>query len=368
MQFFKNRTVLGVMCIAAALLICFGITPLFNKSLANKAEIVRVVKQIKSGEKITADMVKTVEVGSFNLPENVARNPYAVIGKYAVADFVEGDYILTSKVEVEPAAENAYLYHLDGKKQAISISVKAFANGFSGKLKSGDIVSVIAPGYKKQGTTEILPELKYMEVIAVTASSGNDANTEAQEEGEEKELPGTVTLLAAPEQSKLLAELEAEGKIHLSLVYRGERENAEKLLDVLHDPTDGKKPRSYRKCAQKDYLKYVRCRKHTAKMTRKAISKQLNYLKRDLTAGEERNKVQDYQDECERVEVERKFSLGKRKCGKGLVTAKLEDTAAHVVALSILLLNLRKIQYAFLQFPDWLLGFLQPCEKLRVVQ
>ncbi len=52
----------------------------------------------------------------------------------------------------------------------------------------------------------------------------------------------------------------------------------------------------------------------------------------------------------------------------GLVTAKLEDTAAHVVALSILLLNLRKIQYAFLQFLDWLLGFLQPREKLKVVQ
>ena len=82
----------------------------------------------------------------------------------------------------------------------------------------------------------------------------------------------------------------------------------------------------------------------------------------------DRNKVQDYQDECERVEVERKFSLGKRKCGMGLVTAKLEDTAAHVVTLSILLLNLRKIQYAFLQFLDWLLGFLQTCEKLRVVQ
>ncbi len=48
--------------------------------------------------------------------------------------------------------------------------------------------------------------------------------------------------------------------------------------------------------------------------------------------------------------------------------AKLEDTAAHVVALSILLLNLRKIQYAFLQFLDWLLGFLHPREKLRDVQ
>ena len=81
-----------------------------------------------------------------------------------------------------------------------------------------------------------------------------------------------------------------------------------------------------------------------------------------------RDKAQDYRDECERVEVERKFSLGKLKCGMGLVTAKLEETAEHVVALSILLLNLRKIQCAFLQFLDWLLGLLFPCEKLVLNQ
>lgn len=62
------------------------------------------------------------------------------------------------------------------------------------------------------------------------------------------------------------------------------RENAEALLDDLHDPADGKKPRTYRKRARKDYLKYTRCRKHTAKMTRKAIGKQLTYLRRDLDA------------------------------------------------------------------------------------
>ena len=39
------------------------------------------------------------------------------------------------------------------------------------------------------------------------------------------------------------------------------RENAEALLDVLHDPADGKKPRTYRKRARKDYLKYTKCRK-----------------------------------------------------------------------------------------------------------
>ena len=63
-----------------------------------------------------------------------------------------------------------------------------------------------------------------------------------------------------------------------------------------------------------------------------------------------RDKEQDYRDECERVEVECKFSLGKRKCGMGLVTAKPEETTEHVAALSILLLNLHKIQCAFLRF------------------
>ena len=291
------------------------------------------------------------------------------------------------------------------------------------------------------------------------------------------------------------------------------RENAEKLLDVLHDPADGKKPRTYRERARKDYLKYTRCRKHTAKMTRKAIGKQLTYLRRDLDAvdgklslgkslttrqmerldtirtiyeqqkymydnqtrrvndrivsvsqpfirpivrgkagkpvefgakldisvvdgwtrleccsfdayneagnlqemaerfrereghypcriladkiyrnrenlnyckehgirlsgpalgrprkGEPRDKSQDYRDECERVEVERRFSLAKRKCGMGLVTAKLRETSAHVIAMSALVLNLRKIQCAILQLLAFLRAILSPKQKWAIVQ
>lgn len=234
MSFFKNRTVIGVICILLSLIICFAVTPLFNKSISEKTEIIRVVQAVKEGEEITPDKVTVMEVGGYHLPENVAKNLGTVIGRYACADFFPGDYILTSKIAEEPAAENAYLYHLNGEKQAVSVTLKAFANGLSGKLQSGDIVSVIAPDYRKQGQTVIPPELQYMEVIAVTAISGYDANTGEREEGEdsEKELPGTVTLLAAPEQTKLLAELEADGKLHLSLVYRGEQENAQAFLDA----------------------------------------------------------------------------------------------------------------------------------------
>lgn len=233
MNLFKNRMVVGVLCIVLSLLICFGLTPLFNKGISQKTEIVRVTKAIKVGEVITQDKVKTVEVGGYNLPENVIRTKANAVGTYALADLSIGDYIINTKVSKTPSAENAYLYHLDGSKQAISITIKSFANGLSGKLQSGDIVSVIAPDYKKQGATVIPPELKYVEVISVTASNGYDANTGEQETSkDEKELPSTVTLLVTPEQGNLLASLESDGKTHLSLVYRGEESNVKKFLEM----------------------------------------------------------------------------------------------------------------------------------------
>ena len=84
--------------------------------------------------------------------------------------------------------------------------------------------------------------------------------------------------------------------------------------------------------------------------------------------GEVRDKIQDYRDECERVEVERRFSLAKRKCGMGLVTAKLRETAAHVIAMSVLVLNLRKIQYALLCLLTCLLSIFPPEKKWAIVQ
>ena len=291
------------------------------------------------------------------------------------------------------------------------------------------------------------------------------------------------------------------------------RENAEKILDALHDPADGKKPRTYRKRARKDYLQYARSRKHTTKKTRQATRKQLQYLRRDLESIDQKlligkklserqearldtlRKIYEQQkymidhnthsvpdrivsvsqpfvrpivrgkagkpvefgakldisvvngwarlesysfnaynesgnlqeiverfkereghypervlvdkiyrtrenlryckehnirmsgpalgrpkrtteydakqahtDECERVEVERRFSLAKRKCGMGLVRAKLQETAAHVLAMSVLVLNLRRIQHAFLLLVALLLGFEQPQKKLVFIQ
>lgn len=368
--------------------------------------------------------------------------------------------------------------------------------------------------FRKRLTPEVLGEINKMIVRDAKARQAKEAKSEDHDDSEDDSDhdPGQggnggtmiVDATCAPSNIRYPQDV--------SLLNEA-RENAEKLLDILHDPADGKKPRTYRKRARKDYLKYVRCRKHTAKMTRKAIGKQLSYLKRDLEAidgkfllgksltdrqmerlntlrsiyqqqkymydnrtrsvpdrivsvsqhfvrpivrgkagksvefgvkldisvvdgwtrleccsfdacneagnlramaerfrareghypsriledkiyrnrenlsyckqrgirlsgpalgrprkGEIRDKVQDYRDECERVEVERRFSLAKRKCGMGLVTAKLQETAAHVIAMSVLVLNLRKIQCALLRLLTYLLAIFPPMGKWAIVQ
>ena len=234
MKFLKNRTILGIICIALALIICFAITPLFNASKSSTMKTIRIKNDVKIGRQLTSKDVESVEVGAYNMPSEVLQKSEDVVGKYAAMEMIKGEYILPTKISDTPASENAYLYGLTGEKRAISITIPSFAGGLSGKLISGDIVSVIAVDYKEKGETVVPEELQYVEVIAVTDSKGNDDETvTVRPDGEEEtELPETVTLLVTPMQANILAELEAEGEIHISLVYRGTSENAQKFISA----------------------------------------------------------------------------------------------------------------------------------------
>ena len=290
-------------------------------------------------------------------------------------------------------------------------------------------------------------------------------------------------------------------------------ENAEQIIDALQEQSVEKKPRTYRNKAHKDSLKYMRSRKHTEKKTREAIRKQLQYLRRDLSAidtmlqsglkisskqelrfetlrkiyeqqkymydnhthsvpdrivsvsqpfirpivrgkagkpvefgakldisvsdgwtrlecwsfdayneatklietieryrereghypervladkiyrnrenlgycklhgirlsgpalgrpkkDEQRDKRQTYLDQNERIEVERQFSLAKRKCNLGKVKTKLEETVGFTLAMSIVVLNLRKLQRVLLRLLLQILRYSWPQQKLAFVQ
>jgi len=62
------------------------------------------------------------------------------------------------------------------------------------------------------------------------------------------------------------------------------REKTEAMIDAMHAPYVGQrgKPRTYRQKARKDYLAVAKQKKSSYKKVRKAIGKQLRYLKRNL--------------------------------------------------------------------------------------
>lgn len=62
------------------------------------------------------------------------------------------------------------------------------------------------------------------------------------------------------------------------------REKLEHIIDILHSPFIGKmkKPRTYRRKARRDFIAITKQKRPGAKKLRKAIGKQLRYIRRDL--------------------------------------------------------------------------------------
>lgn len=83
---------------------------------------------------------------------------------------------------------------------------------------------------------------------------------------------------------------------------------------------------------------------------------------------EQHDRRQTYLDQNERIEVERQFSLAKRKCNLGKVKTKLEETVGFTLAMSIVVLNLRKLQHTLSRLLLEILRYLWPQQKLAFVQ
>ena len=372
-------------------------------------------------------------------------------------------------------------YGFSDEEVALQIQETAYLQFFCGYSEYNDEKLPFDPSlmvyFRKRLTPEILGEINELIIEKAEAEekSDEDDNTTPPSNS------GTMIVDAtcAPSQIKYPQDTELLNEA---------REITEKVIDELHVPGSGKKPRTYRKKARKQYLHIARSKKRTAKKVRKAVGQQLSYIKRNLKTIENlpvktdnlpkqlrvkletvkklyeqqkymydnhthsvpdrivsisqpwlrpivrgkakapvefgakldisvvngftrleyhsfnayneamklsdmierykertgsyperiladkiyrnrenlaycaerkirlsgpalgrpkkdeiRDKKQDYIDESERVEVERKFSLAKRKCGIGLIVTRLQETTCHCLAMSVLLLNLRKI-------------------------
>ena len=223
----NNRFIFGILSLVLAAVIAFVALPTIARQTNGKTEIVRITQPVLKGEKITSDNAEVVEVGGYNLPSNVAHSMDDVEGLYVTADLAAGDYILTSKVSTVPVSSDVALNDIPSGKVAISLTVKTLASGLSDKLQPNDIIRI----YHFLETAEEVPELRFVKVLSVTDSDGiNVDNTKEPTEDEEPQQSATITVLASPEQARIITEMENDGVAHVALISRNNDQLAEELL------------------------------------------------------------------------------------------------------------------------------------------
>lgn len=202
------------------------------KNLNSTTKIVRMKKNVSKGTELTDDYIELVEVGVCNLPESVLRDKQDVIGRFASTDLFKDDFVmedkLTSDKQVVPFANT-----LNGKKAAMSISIKSSAAGLSGNLEPGDIISIVTSGSNSMEVTQIPSELKYVKVVAVTGSPKDDVKKEdsGKDPNDINKDITSITVLVNQRQAEILAEAESNSNTHVVLVFRGDDEQSQKFLD-----------------------------------------------------------------------------------------------------------------------------------------
>ena len=227
----KNRTIIGIVCIVLALVVTFAVAPLVNKLSDSRTDIVRLNNDIVQGHMIQESDIEVVTVGSMGLPTNIITKKEAVVGKFAACDLKANTDLLQSMISDKSDSADDVFHTLDGKKQAISITISSFAGGLSGKLENGDIVSLVI--FENETNEATIPGgLTYVKVITTTTAEGFDKDELTPNEDGTYELPTTLTLLVNPTQAKMLVEYENRGVIHADLVYRGDSKTAQKFLDA----------------------------------------------------------------------------------------------------------------------------------------
>ena len=227
----KNRTIIGIVCIVLALVVTFAVAPLVNKLSDSRTDIVRLKSDIVQGHMIQESDIEVVTVGSTGLPTNIITKKEAVVGKFAACDLKANTDLLQSMISDKSDSADDVFHTLDGKKQAISITISSFAGGLSGKLENGDIVSLVV--FENETNEATIPGgLTYVKVITTTTAEGFDKDELTPNEDGTYELPTTLTLLVNPTQAKMLVEYENSGVIHADLVYRGDSKTAQKFLDA----------------------------------------------------------------------------------------------------------------------------------------
>ena len=209
--------------------------------------------------------------------------------------------------------------------------------GLSGYEDKIPFVPSLLVEFRKRLSEDVLNEINEMIIAYNTqqndddsdGGSGDAGQSDQQDSATDSENAGTLILDATCAQQNIKYPQDIE-------LLNEAREKLEDMICRISEKYGFYRPRMYRQKARKDYLALGRPKKDADSKAEKKIA---------------------YMDNTDRIEVERKFSLAKRKFGLGLLLTKREDTTKSSIVLSIIAMNIDRLAAMFLRFIRFLLNF-----------
>ena len=251
MNLFRNKFLIGLICIALGLAVGFlAIPKLKGKDRLEQVQAIRIKQTVPEGALITDEMVESIDVNPALVPADTITELALVTNRYSKVPIFAGDYLTTDKLTDELAALDPMAIATTKGLKVVSITLPSLAAGVSGQLKPGDIVTIMAsekqtladqtqtlnPKEQDQPAnssseatldpvlikTLVFPELRYVEVCSLIAADGSESHvSKILTDDEKNQLPVTISLFVTAAQAIRLADLEQRGEIHLSFVARG---------------------------------------------------------------------------------------------------------------------------------------------------
>lgn len=164
--------------------------------------------RIPRDTKITAEMLGTEKVPEEYAFPSFLGDPGQAVGQFALADFLPGEPIPSTKVASDRSASDLQ-YKIPAGMRAIAVPVTPLT-GVAGLVKPGNYVDVLV-SYRVNDTAEdskVLTVVQNVLVLAIGADMQRKDGAQAAE---------SVTLAMAPQDTQNVTLAQDVGKIHLAV-------------------------------------------------------------------------------------------------------------------------------------------------------
>lgn len=227
----RTRIFWGSICLIIGLLVPIIGVPMFKNHVVETVDVVQFRTNLKAGSQITAEMLNTVELSAYHLPQGAIIDTRSIIDQYLLVDAVAGDYVTAARLSATHPGSDLTLVDLPEGKMALSIPLPDLSQSVSSKLRGGDIIQIFAVEHNSENpTASILDELRYVEVLTATRQDGTDVGAKKDlSEGSSNAETGnstltTVTVLVNEQQAACLTGLSQNSTLYAALVIRGNDE------------------------------------------------------------------------------------------------------------------------------------------------